>query len=168
MVFGMIFDAPLLFSWALRQTRTRTRFRQIDQMNMPEIEFWAWVFHINTRLWAKDRRNLGMNRDFDLQSYEFFCMKFNNFIEIAHNWVLWLEFLNVFCLSLSFLLEFWVFLGLSFFQRADANDTCPANDARMLNTDDTNDLSSLFLPNHDNDQNEDDLREIAMQIIMNK
>ena len=46
----------------------------------------------------------------------FFPMKFNNLNEIAHNWVLGFEFLKVFCLSLSFLLEFWAFLSLSFFK----------------------------------------------------
>ena len=36
-------------------------------------------------------------------------------------------------------------LDLNLFQRTDANDTCPANDAPTVNADDTNDLRSLTL-----------------------
>jgi len=57
---------PLPELYIYYRLRNRTMFRQIDQMNLPEIEFWGWVFDINTKLWAKNLGNLGIKCDFDL------------------------------------------------------------------------------------------------------
>ena len=52
-------------------SRNWTRFRQIDQMYLPEIEFWAGVFHLNIKLWANNFSNLRMNSFLDFQNYDF-------------------------------------------------------------------------------------------------
>ena len=75
-------------------------------MNLPEIEVWVWVSLLNTELWAKDFRNLGINCGFWLTTLWFFPEKFNNFSEIVQNLVLWLEFLMLIYLSLQTFLQF--------------------------------------------------------------
>ena len=87
-------------------------------MTLPEIEFWAWVFDINYQTLS---RKSWYELWFWLTKLWFFPGRFNNFSEIAHILVLWLEFLMpFFCLSLSFFFEFWVFLRLSFYKNVQS------------------------------------------------